>query len=309
MTWGPLWPDYSRFHALAVRTGDVDPVYPVLRRLAVTYGPAGIARLSFLHVAYYDLGSALRAYHRLGIGGLSLTEVDQILRLPSGTERRSHRNPDNLRRHLDALLAVGDHFGDHYRAVLALAGPPPLSYDRLYAGLIGIWGNGRWAAYKTCELLSHSLREFMGGGALRLEPTDMGMRYSSGPRHGLALLDPSLPTNESAPALRRLDAAARALVDRLEGEGREATMATAETTLCDFHSLVKGRYYVGHDIDTMGWQLRRAMYAETTAGDAFAALEEAYHVAAACFPPEYWGHEPDKMRRTHYKRTGEIVER
>lgn len=310
MTWGPLWDDYARFHALAIETGDVDPVYPLLKALAPSYGPQGMAWLSFLHVAYYDLGSAIRAYHTLGLRRPSQGALEQVLRLRCGTERRGHRSPRQLHAHLCALFDLGEHYGDHYMAVRVISSRSGIAprYGDLLGGMLSIRGNGRWAAYKTCELMSHSLQQYLGTDALALEPTNMGMRYSSGPRHGLHLLDPSLPTNESVLAIRRLDAAAVRLVEDLTRSFIPASMATAETTLCDFHSLVKGRYYVGHDIDQMRLQLRRAMYDDPT-GPAFEALEQAYHAAAECFPPAYWGHEPDRVRRSHYARTGEILTR
>lgn len=306
MSWGPLWGDYTAFHKLAVETGDVDPVYPVLQRLIGHTGSEGMAWLSLLHVAYYDLGSAIRAYHLLGGPRPARDRLDAVLRLPTGTERRAHRSPRQLLKHLVALIELGEHFGSHLKAVHALADPRGRgvpSYVDFFGGMLSIYGNGRWAAYKSCELFSHSML------MPELLPTDMGMRHSSGPRHGLHLLDPSLPTNESAPALRKLDAAAERLVADLNWQGIEANMATAETTLCDFHSLVSGRYYVGHDIDQMGDQLRRALRLERELHDGEPEdilLLQALAAGKTLFGP-YWDHSIDRERRKVYQRTGIIA--
>lgn len=312
----PRFKDYARFHGLALQTNDVDPVYPVLRQLAPAYGPEGMAWLALLHVAYYDLGSALRAYWMLGGVRPNRDKLDLVLRLPTGVERRGNRSTTQLLNHLCALIDLGEHYGDHFRAIRSLAESPldgSPRYGRLLGGMLSVRGNGRWAAYKTCELMAHALHPFLGPNSWQLEPTDMAMRHSTGPRKGLALLEPSLPTNDSYAAVARLDAAATSLVSHLAINYVSrwglwhTSHATVETTLCDFHSLVEGRYYVGHDIDQLRYQLMRAM-AATYGHPLHSAISGADEVARKALEP-YWGHVPDKLRKTHYLRTGEILTR
>lgn len=313
-TAGPLWrtgviDDYARFHDLATATGDVDPVYPVLRQMGRWYPPLTLAWMCFLHVAYYDLGSAMRATALL----LNGEWVPELVTLPCGTERRGHRDPRVLKRHLEALVALDNHHQGLDRFVTSATG-----YGDLFGKALSIWGNGRWAAYKTCELLASVF------GRPELAPTDMGHAHSSGPRQGLALVCTApLPLGNSAEAVRRLNAISKALVNELWSRDLVATEPTAETTLCDFHALAGGRYYVGHDVDQMGMQLRRAMKAigidalETSARDFIAATDPAAdqgvgllraHAAGKTLFPWRWPYDVDKARRRVYRETGEIID-
>lgn len=329
VAWTPLIGDYGRFHELAVGTGDVDPVYPVLigvaRNLDLTADQA--AWLALLHVAFYDLGSALLAY--AATGGRPRPLPPRGLHLPCGTERRGNRDPRQLAAHLDSLTARCEGYGGaaHWLAAACTDGVDPgggrrLSYLAAFNGVQQVRGNGRWAAYKTCELLSHVLRGYDPAWT-HIEPTDMGHAYSTGPRQGLALLT-AIPPGNSVRAVARLDRLSARLVDLLHGRGLAATAATAETTLCDFHALTAGRYYVGHDIDQMCAQLRRAADNAVRFADgdlALAArcndiLTAAWDARATVFPhaylgeratPQRWG--IDKTRTAVYRASGQILAR
>lgn len=290
--------DYARFHWLALETGDVDPVYPVLRKLEM--GVSDLVWLSFLHVAYYDLGSALRAFARLS--WRPTEEVpNAVLHYPCGTERRAHRDPSQLLRHLESLRALADHFQGLHRFVTSAT-----SYGDLFGRVISIWGNGRWAAYKTCELLAYALDR------PEWEPTDMGHAHSTGPRKGLALIyGGRLPEGNGPAAIHTLNTLSGWLVNELGRRDLVASQATAETTLCDFHSLAGGRYYVGHDIDQMGMQIRRGLeterlHYEEGQSAALRFLLDANQRASATFA--HWGNDIDKGRRQVYKLTGEILD-
>lgn len=295
----PRFADFRRFHGLAIASGDNDPVYPVLKTLVATQDLTEdqAVWLSMLHVAYYDLGSALRVFEAYP----EPYPVDAMtaLGLPCATERRGHRDWRKLRLHLAAIAARAEAEGGlarFYRNAGA---------DNANAATAMIWGNGRWAAYKTTELLSAVMVDHDPWWG-RLEPKDMGHAHSSGPRQGMRLLfDGDLPTGNGAAAVAVLDAISSALVIRLAAEGFTASQATVETSLCDFHSLVEGRYYVGHDIDQMQEQLDR-----TTSG----LTDAAYHARHVALPHHYLGEcggwtGVDRSRRRHYNLTGDILER
>lgn len=301
--WTPLLADYAVFHAMEIRTGDVDPVYRVLRRLSPFYSNREMALLSFLHVAYYDLGSALRAYGHLG-GKVDFGAIDTIMGFPCGTERRGMRDRNEMRKHLHALFTIDAEFAGLHRWAAQFP-----TYGELFGALQGIYGNGRWAAYKTSELLSWSMRDYLEGAHL-WEPTDMGHAHSSGPRQGLELLWAGLPlpAGHGAQAVRRLDAVSEALVVELHREGIWASQATAETTLCDFHSLVKGRYYPGHDINQMGEQLDRAWRLVKDGPLLGARSHVAQAIVASVDEFEGEAVKPvDKARRKTYQATGKIT--
>jgi Alpha-glutamyl/putrescinyl thymine pyrophosphorylase clade 2 len=274
-----LLADYSRFHRIQVANQDIDPVYPVYRRLAealaLTAGDR--LRLVFLHVAYYHAGSALAAFS--GDSG----------RLPCGTERRGHRDDRQLRRHLGGLAAVERSPG----GLEAWLRPAASDWGRLTGRLAELPGNGRWASYKTAEML----QKICG---YPVTAPDMGHANSSGPRHGLALLYPGIPAGNAPAELAQLDRLSAELADSLG-----AAIEEAETTLCDFHALAEGRYYPGHDIDVMLSQLLGTQSALTA---------EAMRARRAALAPAYLGEVGgwagvDRHRCRVYRDTGIICER
>lgn len=304
--WNGRFDDYALFHREALWTGDVDPTYPVIRRLSRGRTRRSAAWLSFLHVAFYDLGSAVRAHAILGERP-HRDLIPQVLRLPCGTERRAHRNTPNLDRHLKALIDRDHEYGGLDNMLLAAP-----SYNVLAGEVTSIWGNGRWATYKTCELVAATMVEFAPDRAGRWEPSDMGHAHSTGPRKGLALISAEpLPKGNTARDIAHLDSLSEHLVLDLRERGLNASAATAETTLCDFKSLVDGRYYVGHDIDQMGDQLRRALRSAQAAGlpddhVEVVALHQALGYSVELFQ-KYWPHSVDPERRKAYRDRGELL--
>lgn len=247
---------YARFHAAQIDNWDVDPVYPILTYLGDGLGPEGATRLALLYVAYYDMGSALLA---LALG--APTSQDELSsRFPCGQERRNHRMPERLVDHYRSLTEHADGHGGWYPWMSAVAGCPEPAYDPLYAALTTVRGNGRWAAYKTAELLSHVLLDHsIECDWSRVEPDNMAYAHSTGPRHGLdLLLADGAPVGNGPPAANRGEQLGELLTQWLLEQGIDASIATVETTLCDYHAMTVGRYYPGHDIDKMQDQLTRA---------------------------------------------------
>ncbi len=256
--WTDYIDDYVTFHKMELESGDVDPVYYALQALAAARGGTlltarEMALLSFLHVAFYDYGSALRAMTELECRA-NFDMIPRISHLHCGTERRGHRNSPELVKHLAHLFTIEERYGGLDQWALQFR-----SHGEIFGALASIYGNGRWAAYKASELLSWSLRSYHPATARAWMPDNMGHAHSSGPRVGLTLLSKaSVPKGHSALDVRRLDALSALLVEYLQSLDVTATMATVETTLCDFGSMVKGRYYPGHDIHQMAEQVRRA---------------------------------------------------
>lgn len=285
-----MWHDYVRFHREQMESWDIDPVYPVLKWIGRDADRESALWLTFLHVAYYHIGSALAVWHEYP---LPTVPRDDLLKLPTGTERRAHRDPAKLKKHLTDLVARGSL--EDFLA-LAVRKDPLRSWARMELLLQTIWGNGRWATYKTSEML-------MKVNDVPLQATDMGHKNGSGSRHGLKLLFPEAPTGNSAREIALLDRLSQTLVDKLRAEGAPATLETAETSLCDFHSMLKGRYYVGHDIDAMLSQLQAVRSPLT---------EVALQARKETLPHRYlgelngWGRTDDDRKR-HYKLTGEVL--
>lgn len=284
-----MWEDYTEFHDAAIASRDIDPVYPVLEHIGDAEGwdAESRARVVLIHVGYYDLGSALTAAELHLDKGVPLSELP--VDLPCATERRNHRQPAKLRRHLQSLDAYLDAYGS-VDGWLARPGLDPRdAFEEAAKALAQVWGNGRWSCYKTVEMLWKVC-------GWPLQADTLAMEGSSGPAAGLRLLlgEGVKPTEELG----------QRLVQALAAHGHDATPEQVETTLCDFHSMVEGGYYVGHDIDQMQTQLLRAAPGHLVAA--------AWRARAATLPNQYLGelHDwsgPDRERKRVFRETGQVV--
>jgi len=179
---------------------------------------------------------------------------------------------------------------------------PQESWRRLQRLLRQPYGNGRWAAYKTGEIL-------MKVNGYRLEPTDMGNDFSTGPRQGLALFFDVVKGN-GPDALRELDKQGELLRLTLAYDyGIVLPIEELETALCDFHALTDGRYYVGHDIDSMQEQIQNAAADFRKGGEL---VEEIWMAREKALPRAYLGeftgrNGVDRRRLSAYSHTGEIL--
>lgn len=240
--------DYYRFHEIQVECRDLDPAYPVLNDVARTLDMRTEDRLwlVFLFTAYYHLGSALSALSRCD---LPTHASRAALDLPCATERRGHWHRPRLARHLSAVQSAAREPGGLSRWILSgLHGTPEENWSQVQYRASLLPGNGRWASFKTTELISHIV-------GVDLHAPDMQHAHSSGPRKGLGLLYADLPTGNGPDDVAVLDEFSAQLVENMRRRGLKASVETAETSLCDFHSMTSGRYYPGRDIDQMQLQL------------------------------------------------------
>lgn len=282
--------DYARWHELQKYTQDIDPAYPVYRYVIrdQELGRDDAAWLILLHVNYYHMGSALRAFELMPEPSVP---KDELLRLPTGTERRGHRDWRQMERHWLALLEKFEEYGGPW-AWLTAAGT---DWHALQDHLVDVRGNGRWAAYKLGEMAQKLL-------GLQTVIADAGHAHSSGPRKGLQDLHPQmLPTDNSAESIAILDHATEELAALLN----EPDIGYVETSLCDFHSLLKGGYYLGHDIDAMQMQL---CVVQSGLRDV------AWQGRALTLPYAYLGERHDwlgvdRERNAAYRNGGQILER
>lgn len=295
-----LWNDFLYFSELQLWSRDIDPVYPVLGELLANRQPETQAWWVWLYVAYYDLGSTLIALqHHAGPEPLC-TECSF---LPTGVERRNLRG-GKIARHIEDSLEVMNGRIHRWLSGYAAADDWSMLQERLQQ----VWGNGRWAAYKTGEVLQKVLQWS------HIVPADMGNAFSSGPRHGLDLFFPPLQGN-SVEVVAHLDRRGEKVYKRLVDAGAPvADIAEVETLLCDFNSMVKGNYYPGRDIDELQESLLRAGSDDRFAHRSDQALEPAWKARKHAFPSAYLGElngwtGVDKDRKKHYARTGEVLAR
>lgn len=290
-----LWEDYAQFHEAQTQSRDMDPAYPVLKWFAMALNRESGLWLTFLFVGYYHMGSALKAF---SLYPKPTVPDEATLKLPISQPRRSHRATLRFAQHLDSLCAKAEqHGGLGAWLDSACASKDPIAnWKTLNDELATVYGNGRWAAYKTAEIL-------MKSHGFNLEVPDMGNANSSGPRKGLGLFFPGLPQGNSPTEIQYLDRLSEQVVENLQGKVSQVSMETAETSLCDFYALNKGRYYVGIDIDEMQEQLLRVPSDLTPL--AFKARYET-------LPHEYLGELNgwegiDKKRKGVYRDTREIA--
>jgi len=291
-----LWADYAQFHKGQAESKDLDPVYDALKNIGEQLGLTHEQKvwLTFLHVAYYHLGSALKVFQQHPNPSMPNPE---LLNLPTGTERRAHRSIPKFADHFNSLLGIADANGGLANWLNRYTTNIPLhTWDNIGEALTQPRGNGRWAAYKTSEMLWKV-------NGYPMQAPDMGHAHSSGPRQGLNLLFNNLPTGNNPADVAVLDLASHQVLHKLTQYGITAALEEAETSLCDFHSLAGGKYYVGHDIDQMQTQLNKVQSELTPI--AFTSRQET-------IPNEYLGElngwvGVDPLRKKTYKTTGQIL--
>lgn len=236
-----LWGDFKRFAKGQIVSGDLDPTYPLLASILSGVDDATAVWRTLLFVATYHLGSAEQLWSAVPTPKdiIGLPERLKRMNLPTGTERRCFRGqPAPLAQHIKALADEdmvgllldlrGHHRGaDLWRAIRVV-------FQRVPYG-------GPWSSYKVADLLKHV-------HAFDATAPDLGIGgggETSGPIPGLVRLT-GLPW---AIAANNVGLHERLLARAVDEGVPFRGLDQLETALCDFNSLCKGTYYVGHDID------------------------------------------------------------
>lgn len=303
------WRDYLRFSNQMLKTSDIDPVYPVLHELNLRT-PAQYSEqalwLSFLYVAWYNLPVGLTAYSKHPEPSEKiLPKIDNSW--PTGIERRANRG-GKVVFHIDSYLKAVNEYGNQHDYYTADMNMDATTEKELHENwrivnqrLQLLYLNGRWAAYKHCEIL----RRVHG---LPVLAPDMGNAFSSGPRAGLALFYGEIEGNSPA-VIAQLDEQALDLQFRMAGSGVEVDIEELETLMCNWKSLVNGKYYIGHDIDELLEQMHTGEERGWLSTINSALLQKA---RADSLPNEYLGeirgwHGVDKKRMKAYKERGKLL--
>lgn len=240
-----LFDDFCTFAKAQIISGDIDPMYPLLRTFYEDEKLAQEVALwrTLLYVTWYHVGSAEKIWKRIP-SPRSLTP-DEINGLPTGVERRGFRGNVHAVRFVNGVLE---------RAPLGLSpwveslGEGEEGWDRVRAELQSVAFGGAWASYKWADLLKHVHR-------LPIVASDIGVGgkgEKAGPIPGMVRLT-GKPWQVCAEDV--------GLQKELLARGREegvpfVGLDQLETALCDFNSLCKGTYYVGHDIDVQQEHLK-----------------------------------------------------
>jgi hypothetical protein len=245
----PLFDQFCTFAKKHIESGDIDPTYPLLKEVYKARGyPAENALwYTFLYVTWYNLGSAETVFAKYPSPPKS---IDEPLVLPTGTERRSFRGNDKAREHLAVLLEeAGKHGGfEPWMSYLTKEGGE-IGWDFVRSEFQKLRFVGPWASYKLADLLAH-VHDYA------ITASDLGIGgagETAGPIPGLVRL-----TGYDWPRCAYDKKLQREILKEARDRGVPFSgLDQLETVCCDFNSLCKGAYYVGHDVDAQQEHLGR----------------------------------------------------
>jgi hypothetical protein len=235
-----LFKDFITFSRLQLRTWDVDPSYPLLKRLYYyhyDYEEDIALWHTFVYVAFYHLGSAetfLRYYPH------PTSSIRWVTTLPTGVERRGFRGrPDLIQEHLKDLYRKLFPFTKRIKDTISRYRD---AWSTIREDYQSVSYAGPWSSYKLVDLLKwvHGYEitspDFgVGGGGKK-----------AGPIPGLAAIT-GYDWKDCATKIEMQQWFYN--ICQRQMEPQFGGMDQCETCLCDFNSLMHGRYYVGHDID------------------------------------------------------------
>jgi hypothetical protein len=261
---------FVEFSKRQLSSGDIDPMYPVLREVYAKEEVDLETALwrTFLYVTWYNVGSAELAWKRYP----SPARLDTI-RLPTGTERRAFRGNDLAQVHVNAMYEAV--FRPHrslsawVRVCVGEGGER--GWRSVRSSFQSIPYGGHWSSYKWADLLKN-----VHGYAITADDIGVGGGgESAGPIPGMVTL-----TGENWKRCARDVGLQKELLAETRKRGVAFSgLDQLETCLCDYNSLTHGRYYVGHDIDDQQtklessgssevfWAARKAVFAPRYLGE------------------------------------------
>lgn len=236
--------DFCLFARLQKESKDLDPMYPFLRAVydSCDLSPDEEIWRTLIYVAFYSLDATVALWKEFPKPAL-IRRLPKVL--PTGVERRGFRGPKGnalavnlINRCIESSKAYGGLWA-WVREPASLGGER--GWTAIRSQFLSIKGNGSWASYKWADLMKNT-------HGFKIRANDLGAGGGSetaGPIPGLARLT-GLPWKRCC----RDGLLHRAILkqSRLFGSELES-LDELETALCDFNSMSKGTYYVGHDID------------------------------------------------------------
>ena len=263
-----LFKDFCVFADKQLRSWDIDPMYPLLKHYYRTKNLSWNDALwhTALYVGLYDVGSAAQLWKMFP--KQKHIPAGKLPQMQTGTERRLFRGrvKDFATCMNDLHKQSGGSLSSWVSKTASQGGES--GWDAARSQFERVKFNGPWASYKWADLLKQvhnypitASNIGVGGGSKSAGPV-AGMEKLTGRAWQECAEDVDLQ--------RRLYSASVEAGVGFNG------LDQMETSLCDFNSLYKGRYYAGHDIDM---QMERLAYCD-------ASLWEA---RASAIPQEYRG--------------------
>lgn len=238
-----LFADFCVFAKAHVESGDIDPMYPVLRTFYETEKvPREIALWRTLaYVAFYHVGSAENFWMRYPEPGPVGFELKG---LATGIERRGFRASTKPFEHINIVLEYARVRAGGLEAWFdwMIGDGGEAGWDRVRAEFMELPGGGPWSSYKLADLLKQVHKAPITASDIGVG----GQSETAGPIPGMVQL-----TGRSWKDCARDVRLQKSLLGRAQDQGVPFDgLDQLETSLCDFNSLTHGRYYVGHDIDS-----------------------------------------------------------
>lgn len=273
--------DFCTFSKLQLSSGDIDPTYSVLRWLYDDLGLDEETALwrTYIYLTYYKLSSAEKVwglYPDLSyvVGGK--LSADPSMRLPTGTERRGFRGNDNAVKNINHMLLMASEYGSLqslFRNDMHVWHNDTIQtkkkyWDKARRRVEQIIGNGNWASYKWADLL----KSVHGFPIIASDIGVGGNSKSASPVVGLKLITGKSYEECARDVLLQEAIMNKCIVMGVPFDGLDQF----ETCLCDYNTMCKGGYYVGHDIDQMMtgltpdsvfWRAREAVFSPKYLGE------------------------------------------
>lgn len=286
------WEDFVLFSRAQIASGDIDPMYPVLKRFyaAEKLSPEVALWRTLLYVTWYHVGSAETVWRRFPEP--TVLDPAVVISFPTGIERRGFRGVVGgaLARKFVAGVLKRANF-NLLQWVLA-SGTGEDGWKRIRREFESVAWAGPWASYKWADLLRNV-------HDIAIEASDIGVGgrgETAGPIPGMV----ALTGKDWKQCANDVELQKSLLADaRARGVGFGG-LDQLETCLCDFNSLIKGHYYVGADVDM---QMTHLQSSSPGLWEARAAFPDKYRGELG--QPTWFGVRKHLLK--HYALTGEVT--
>ena len=232
--------NFARFGRAMILSGDIDPQFPVLRSLYNTLELDRNTALWFtcIYLLYYHLGSAVQAWKQYPKPDI-IRKKEWNYDLPYFKQRRCFRGNEYARDQINTLVTLSN--GDLVSWIDNLvSNNREKSWTRIREAVSELPYHGPWSSYKFCDMM-----KFVHSYPITAPNIGTKPGATAGPIAGLNSLtglDWKECANDSQLHLDLL----QMVIDR----GAPVNgLDQLESMLCDYQSLINGKYYVGHDID------------------------------------------------------------
>jgi len=232
--------DFARFGRAMILSGDIDPQFWILRYMYKELKLDHNTALWFtcLYLLYYHLGSAVQAWERYPKPNI-IRKKEWNYDLPYFKQRRCFRGNEYARDQINTIVKVSD--GDLAAWVDNLVDDGgEEGWTRVREAASELPYHGPWSSYKLCDMIKFVHNYDISAPDIGTKPG-----ATAGPIAGLNSLTgldwkECANNNQLHRDLLRMTIDLGAPVNGLD---------QLESMLCDYQSLINGKYYVGHDID------------------------------------------------------------